>query len=264
MPANTRFLVFSLCHAIVPVGGHAGALDADAITRLDSLQANAGLAGALVYQGTVFAQKAVPGSPLFSYERRVLDTPDGLTAAHVTRAPQGQVLIVEAARVTPAYGLQRFDAVNRQIGYSGSVVVSNDGKQLTFELLENGKRSTASEAVRDPVLAGSSLHGFILAHWDALASGKDLPVRMIVMAKKETYGFTIRQSAQRDGRTGFSVTPSSLLVRLAVAPLRVEFDSNTRRLLRYEGRVPPRQNVGGKLEDLDARVEYTMVMANYR
>jgi len=114
------------------------------------------------------------------------------------------------------------------------------------------------------VLAGPSLHGFILAHWDALAAGKDLPVRMIVMAKKETCGFTIRQSAQRDGRTGFSVTPSSLLVRLAVAPLRVEFDSNTRRLLRYEGRVPPRQNVGGKLEDLDARVEYTMVMANYR
>ncbi|MCY7305957.1 MAG: hypothetical protein LH632_07395 [Rhodoferax sp.] len=170
-----------------------------------------------MYQGTVFGQKALPGSPLFSYERRVLGTPDCLAAAQVTRAPDGQVLIVEAARVTPAYGLQRFDAVHRQIGYNGSVVVSNDGKQLTFELLENAKRSTASEAVRDPVLAGPSLHGFILAHWDALAAGKDLPVRMVVMAKKEAYGLTIRQSAQRDGRTGFSVTPNSLMAWLAVS-----------------------------------------------
>jgi len=44
-----------------------------------------------------------------------------------------------------------------------------------------------------------------------------LPVRMSAMAKKESYGFTIRQSVQRDGRTGFSVSPSSLLVRLAVS-----------------------------------------------
>jgi hypothetical protein len=51
---------------------------------------------------------------------------------------------------------------------------------------------------------------------------------------------------------------------LAIAPLRVEFDSASRNARRYEGRVPPMEAVGGKLKDLDARVDYTMVATSYR
>jgi len=89
-------------------------------------------------------------------------------------------------------------------------------------------------------------------------------VRMIVMTKRETYGFEIRRQSQANGRTSFSITPSSLIVRMLVAPLTVTFDSATRNVVRYEGRVPPMQLVNGKLEALDARVEYTMNVAVYR
>ena len=87
---------------------------------------------------------------------------------------------------------------------------------------------------------------------------------MVVMMRKETYGFDIRRTVQAHGCTSFSITPSSLLVRLAVAPLVVVFDSTTKNVVRYEGRVPPIQKVGGKLKELDARVDYTMRVATYR
>jgi hypothetical protein len=47
------------------------------------------------------------------------------------------------------------------------------------------------------VVTGPSLHGFILHHREAPAHGKSIPVRMIVMTKKDPYGFQIRRLARR-------------------------------------------------------------------
>ena len=239
-------------------------LDAAGVARLEALRESPESAGALIYRGAVFAQGKADVAPLFTYERRVARAPDGMSSAHVTRDPSGDVIIVEQARFTAGYALQRFDATNRQLGYSGSVVLSNGGRHLEYRLNQNGEVSTASEDVSDPVVSGPSLHGFILHHWDALAQGGSMAVRMIVMTNKETFGFQIRRLAQPEGRTSFSITPSHLLVRLAVAPLVVTFDSTTRNVIRYEGCVPPMQVDGGDLRNLDARVDYSMNVTTYR
>ena len=239
-------------------------LDAAGAAHLQSLRQSPESAGALIYRGAVFAQDAPAAPSLFTYERRVNNTASGLSSAHITRDPSGEVIIAEQALFTAAYALQRFDAINKQVGYSGSVVLGDGGRHLEYRLNENGKVTVASEDVTDPVVTGPSLHGFILHHWGDLAQGKKIPVRMIVMTKKETYGFKVRRLAQAEGRTSFSITPSNLLVRLAVAPLIVTFDSVTRNVVRYEGRVPPMRVQGGKLRNLDARVDYTMGVAVYR
>lgn len=266
MPSIPRpFLAGAVWTALVAaVGSSHAQLDAAGTAHLASLRQRPETAGTLIYRGTVLAQNAAAAAPLFTYERRVGSSADGLSSAHITRAPGGAVIIAEQAQLNPAYALQRFDATNDQLGYSGSVVLSQGGRHLEYRLNENGKLSTASEEVTDPVVAGPSLHGFILQHWDTLAQGSTIPVRMIVIARKTTFGFDIRQLAQGDGRTAFSVTPSNLLLRLALAPLTVTFDSTTRNVLRYEGRVPPMQLQDGKLRALDARVDYAMQVPVYR
>ena len=199
-----------------------------------------------------------------SAANRVATTDTGLSATHITRGPDQQIVVVEEARFTPAYALQRFDAVNPQQGFSGSVVVSPGGRHLQYQLLRDGKLSTATEEVSDPVVAGPSVHGFVLQHWDSLANGQPLAVRMIVLADKTSYVFQIRQLPPQDGLTSFAITPSSVFVRLMIAPRKVSFDSKTRALVRYEGRVPPMRQDGHKRVDLDARVDYLMDQASYR
>ena len=245
---------------------HAAAapLDAPAAQKLATLHAAPESAGSLVYRGTVRAAKAPQSAPLFSYERRLLPLDEGAVASHITRDASGATIIAEQAQFDAGYALRRFEAVNAQLGYSGSVDVSADGTRLAYRLIRDGQASTAAETVSDPVVSGPSLHGFVLRHWDTLAAGKRIPVRMIVLAGKTTYGFDIRQAAQADGRTSFSITPSNLLVRLAIAPLTVTFDNATRSVVRYDGRVPPMQHVDGKLANLDARVDYTMQARTYR
>ncbi len=266
MPLFPRTLLsFAWLTALLALPGASHAeLEPNAAARLAALHQTPQAAGALVYRGAVFELGRPQGAALFNYERRVAATEAGLTASHITHNLQRDTIIVETAQFSPAYDLQRFDAINQQQGYSGTVRVSPDGRQLAFSLNDNGKLSTATEDVSEPVVSGPSLHGFIAARWEALATGRPMAVRMIVLAKKQTYGFEIRQEAQANGQTSFVIAPSSLLVRMAIAPLRVVFDNATRNLVRYEGRVPPMQALDGRLKDLDARVDYTMVAARYR
>jgi hypothetical protein len=238
-------------------------LDQPGAARLEALRMAPETAGRLIYEGTVHALGGSSESQLYSYQRRVGEIPEGLTTSHITRSPNGEVILVESAQFTTEYELLGFEATNKQAGYSGSVVVI-DGQRLEYVLNENGKITTASEKVNHPVVSGPSLHGFILKHWDELLNGRIIPVRFIALAEKKTYGFDIRLAEMASGHTSFSVTPSNFLVRLALDPLTVEFDSSSRNVVRYVGRVPPKQEINGKLIPLDARVDYTMKVAHYR
>jgi autotransporter translocation and assembly factor TamB len=237
--------------------------DAMTSTLLPLTLAAAAAAAVPIYEGRV-TDPAAPAATLYTYERRVAAGDDGLSASHLTRDAGGALLIDETVRMSNTYALHRFDADNRQQRLRGSATLSADGRRLDFALLRDGVWSHASEAVNDPVVAGPSLHGFMLQHWERLLAGAAIDVRMIVMAKKTTYGFRIRLHSRDAGRTAFSVTPTNWLVRLAVAPLTVAFDSRTRHVLRYDGRVPPLRVVDGRAREFDARVDYTMKAAAYR
>ena len=235
-----------------------------AIVKLEALRLSPESAGVLIYRGDTFAQHTPARSPLYRYERRVLSTPGGWVASHLTSDQTGRMIIAESSLVSPTYELRRFEAANLQAGFTGSVEISQDGRHLEYELKHKGAVSTASEEVSDPVVSGPSLFGFVLKNWDSLAAGASLPVRMLVLRDKTTYGFELKFERLVNGQASFTLTPSNFLIRLAVAPLRVVFDASTRTVVRYEGRVPPMENVAGKLKDLDARVLYTSVSSTYR
>ena len=253
--------VFALC---VISGAGKAQLSAAGSARLDSLRRSPELAGTLIYEGAVFALHGPGADTLFRYQRRVRTTTTGISVTHATRDPAGALIIDESAQLSAAYDFQRFDAANAQAGISGSVVSSQGGRHLEYTLNDKGRVSTSSEDVQDPVVAGPSVHGFIRQHWNELATGGKIRVRMIVLNRKTSYGFDLRMKSQAGGQTTFSSTPSSALVRLVIKPLYVVFANSDRSLVRYEGRVPPMQAVGGKLKDLDARVEYRMVAAVLR
>lgn len=232
--------------------------------QLQSLQAQPELAGELIYRGTTHAQTEPAGEPLFRYERRVLMQPDGLTATHLTRTPQGRLVIAESARATRDYRLQRFTAQNRQAGFSGEIEVSADGRQLDYRLDDQGEIRKARESIDAPAVAGPTLHGFILSHWAELQAGQTLPIRFVVLREMQTYGFTVSLKERSAGQSHFLITPSHWLIRWFIDPLQVIFDDRQRTLLSYRGRVPPQQEINGQLHDLDAQVRYESVSLTYR
>lgn len=247
-----------------PVGAAPDPVGVLASAASETALATPGAVGELIYRGETFALGAPAQGPLFRYERRVAQDPAGWVARHTTHDRSGRWVVTEAARVSPRYELRRFEVAHPQAGFSGTAVLSGDGRRIDYLLHSGGKTSRASEQVSEPVLVGPSMFGFLLQHWDELRSGAVLPVRLLVLKDKTSYGFALRFDQQIGQQMWFSVTPRNWLVRLAVAPLRVALDADTRQVLRYEGRVPPLLEVDGALQALDARVEYTAVAAHYR
>lgn len=244
---------------------HAQPSDAS-LQKLAQLQASKDSLGSLIYKGDTFAQKGGTSAPLFRYERRVLGgaTKASFSASHVTSTPQGEVLIQETGHLSLDYRLQRFETINKQAGFEGSATLSSDGQQVTYTLVSKGASSTATESLSAPAVTGPSLFGYILKNWEQLQTGKTLPVRFLVLSEKTSYGFDLRIAQRTETQTVVSMVPSSFIIRMAMAPMTITFDTASRNPVRYEGRVPPQENVNGKLKDLDARVEYTLATPTYR
>lgn len=217
--------------------------------------------GDQVYEGQVYSL-ASRREPLFRYERRVHSVDEGVASTHVTYDPSGAVVVIQSAHHTPNYDLKRADLIHGQTGASGSVAV--EGRQLTFTLTEGGRVSTTQESITDPVVAGPTMFGYILAHWDELMNGASLPIRFAVLERGETIGFALDKVESAPGRTTIRMRPSNLLIRMAIAPTYFEFETTTRRILEYTGRVPPLETVNNRLQALDARVVYRFVAADFR
>jgi len=219
------------------------------------------MAGDRIYEGRVYALDG-RAQPLFRYERRVLGD-ETLTSTHVTHDPQGAIVVVQSAVHSPSYDLHRADMIHRQTGTTASVVVANG--EATFTLGDGSyDQTTFRERLHDPLVAGPTMFGYILAHWDQLTHGAHLPIRFAVLERGESLGFVLDQIDAPQGRTIIRMSPSSLIVRLAVAPTYFQFDTASRRIIEYTGRVPPLEQVDNRLTTLDARVAYSFVAPAFR
>ena len=172
------------------------------------------------------------------------------------------MVVTQVAEHDARYALRRANLIQRQSGLAGSVEV--DGDQLRFTLRKDGKTSTATETVGAPLVAGPTMFGFIVHHWDDLAAGRTVPLRFAVLENNRSIGFVLERVAQDSDRLTIRMTASNWLVRRFVAPTFFYFDASTRKVLGYDGRVPPLERVNDELRSLDARVRYTHYAATFR
>lgn len=214
--------------------------------------------GERIYFGETFPLKGTQKDPLFVYERRVEAVDGGAVSTHITRTPQGVVAVADQARHTSSYELLDYTLLTDQQGQSGRLHV--EGDQVTLSL---GGQSRVEQG-HGAVVVGPTLVGYMHTRLDTLRAGKTLPVRFALLDRLETLGFELACVSAEAGQTRVRMTPASFVVGLVVDPVFFSFETASGKLVRIEGRVPPRTVSDGRLWDLDARVEYRFVAAAYR
>lgn len=244
------------CSGVTP-----GTLTPLASERVHSIEQLPDSTGEQIYEGRVHALDGRT-EPLYTYERRIRRDEDAITSTHITHDPTGAVVVVQSAAHSPDYQLQRADLMHRQSGVSASVVVA-DGEAI-YTLHDGEREATARETLTEPLVAGPTMFGFILAHWGALARGETIPIRFAVLERGESLRFALDRVDAPAGRTIIRMRATSPLVRLAVSSTYFEFDSRTRHIIEYTGRVPPLDRRGDKMVALDARVAYSFVARDFR
>ena len=160
------------------------------------------------------------------------------------------------------YALIDYTLHANQLGQTGTIRVEKD--QVSFERLEGTNRRTRIERQEGPVVVGPTLVGYIFRHLEALRANQILGVRLAVLDRLETIGFQLQAVEAQPGQTRIRMKPSSLLVGMLVDPVYFTFESGTGKLVRLEGRVPPKVRAGKGWRDFDARVEYRYVAGEYK
>jgi hypothetical protein len=218
--------------------------------------------GRPVYFGTVFPLKTAATEPSFIYERRVDEHGGALVSTHITREPSGAIAIAESATHSADYALSEYTLHGNQLGQAGTIRVDRD--QVTFHFVDGTGERAHVERQTGAVVVGPTLVGTIVRHLDALRAGEVVDVRLAVLDRLETIGFELEAALAQPGETRVRMKPSSFVIGLIVDPLYFTFESATGRLVRMEGRVPPKVRAGGSWDDFDARVEYRYIADVYR
>ena len=218
--------------------------------------------GAPVYVGRVFPLHGNDETPTYVYERRVDESDGKLVSTHVTRDPAGAIQLAEVATHSPDYALSEYTLYSNQFGQKGSIRVENG--EVTFRLDDGTAERTKIEHREEAIVVGPTLVGYVVRHLDALERGETLNVRFAVLDRLETIGFNLQKAPASTGQTRVKMNASSFLVNLMVPTTYFTFDKATQKLVRLEGRVPPKVRDGNAWIDFDARVEYEFVASSYR
>jgi hypothetical protein len=216
-----------------------------------------------IYFGRVFPLKGNAGKPTYVYERRVEKREAALVSTHITRDPSGAVILADSATHSPDYALQTYALLQNQLGHSGTIRV--DKETIRFELFDGAKhRSRVEKRKGAVVVTGPTLVGHVFQQLDALRAGKSLEVRFAILDRLETIGFELRAAPAQPGQTRVRMRPSSFILAAVIDPIDFTFETASGKLVRLEGRVPPKVRAGDRWRDFDARVEYQFVAATYR
>ena len=206
--------------------------------------------GTTIYDGAVHSPDGVQ---VFEYTRTSRSEGDLMVSTHRSREVDGgREVTLQSATHTPAYALERSVEHHDQLGVQSEVVVHGD--RIAMTTVRNGRVRTARRKLSAPPVVGPTLFGFVLRHWDELARGKTVPIRFVVPERRRTYAFDLHMSERGADTTTVVMQAKSAFVRASVPTMRMVFDSASKQIRRYEGRIPPRLN--GK--PVDAQVDYTM------
>jgi hypothetical protein len=218
--------------------------------------------GQAIYVGSVFPLRHPETEPTFKYVRRVDEDDSGLASIHYTRDAEGAIVLAECARHAPDYTLSEYTLYKNQLGQQGTVRVHDGG--VSFSLTRGAATRSRTERHTEPVAVGPTLVGLIFQRLTALRAGAVLRVRFALLEHLRTIGFELRSVPAPVGQTRVRMVASNFLIGLIVRPLYFTFDSATGKLVRLEGRVPPKVPAGKRWRDFDARVEYEFIANEYR
>lgn len=215
--------------------------------QLSAVSRDSSTFGDLVYVGTVAPLKA-PTKPVFEYERRVKD------GSSTSFTKQGaEAVLIEQATHDADYQLSSSAQWQLQTREVGRVTIDNGIVRLSQS--SGGVERFAEEPLRESVVVGPTLFGFIARHREQLMRGETLTIRFAVTSRLETIPFELSRVDGANGQPRIRMAAKSALVALVVDPLFVTYSADGA-LVALDGRVPTKLKQGEGWADFDAHVDY--------
>jgi hypothetical protein len=136
-----------------------------------------------------------------------------------------------------------------------------DGRVYYQSTLADGTIKKSDDSLDDNLVMPSTLMSYIRPRFDDLLAGKSFQVKMAVLDRRESFTFNVKKV--KDGKTlagdpmvVLEMTAASIFIKAFVNAIRFHINSRTGELVAFEGRSALKQNVNGKLKDIDVQNFY--------
>lgn len=148
--------------------------------------------------------------------------------------------------------------LRRSKGYRVSVN-SNIADVQTIRIRPDGTRYISKERqieINENTVIDAGFHRFILANWDRLISGKPMKIKYLQVEKARLIPLKIKKrSCDSSGMACYKIIFDNMLLRTMLPSIFLEYDVNTKRLMRYTG-LGPLPDLTGKGMPVDIHYEY--------
>ena len=106
---------------------------------------------------------------------------------------------------------------------------------LKTDTPESRKESMIDLKGEMPFVVDGGFDRLLVKHWDSLLSGSVQTFDFLAITRASTIEFELSVVAQSVDRVRFQIEPSSWLIGILVEPIFLEYDRDSRLLMRYEG-----------------------------
>lgn len=209
----------------------------------------------LIFTGEVFDKTGK--TKVFTYERYQSVDGDKQVDRAIFKNLSGDTLTEEKVEYNKGEFV-RYDMDQKQLKQKAWIEVS--AKEVTFNLKKFRKKNyPITEKRKSHFIIGLQVVPIVLKNWDRLMAKESVEVRLGVWHRQESIGFELSQEKVSDGQLVVKMNPTSMFIRAVVNPIYFHFDSKTKDLISYVGRVTPKEKRGRDYYDYDGLVKYKRV-----
>ncbi len=195
---------------------------------------------------------------LFHFRRTAERTGNDINVTRTYTYPNGRTAAVEKVTYRDR-GLISYELFEKQIGAHGKAVIQGNAEtgtgKISLEYVKDGETHTGEEELVGRTVVNDNIVPYLLAHFDQLMQGEEVPLQYIVVPRTRTVGFNLVKSgdATWQGRPAviIKMIPSNFFIRLVVDPIYFTVDNDSRQVVKYEGRTTPKIKEDGEWKDLD-------------
>lgn len=197
---------------------------------------------------------------LYKFKRTYTASGDAVDVDRMFTYPDGKNAVKETVQYK-GNQLSKYSIEYFQTGERGSATIQ--GNKILFSYTNpKGETKTDDEELDedDATLVGENIPDFAAMNWDTLMNEKSVSFRLVVPERTETIGWKLKKDKETTYK-GQSVvvvkmSASSPIIQILAKPLYFYFTKDlvngSHKLVKYEGRVKPKEKDGDSFKDLDA------------
>lgn len=149
-----------------------------------------------------------------------------------------------------------------QLQINESYELKIEDKKATFKTykMDDGKKGKEIESktisIEDSFMTGPVTEFYLQNNWNSLMEGKKLKVEFGVFEVSKAVDFQFKKIKESDSSIEIEMKPANIFFSMFVDPIIIEMSKEKKRITRYKGRTPVREQTDGKWKALDAEITY--------